>query len=495
MTDKLISHPWGAQLTLLINSIRFPISTISMVEIDIIPRFEEIRKRLLSVIGKRPLLVIDFDASSWSANDLLNKARDRIQEVCCNEQELEGVVLCLVDHAEEENMSSISFWQQTNLLRESWASSGCHLIFFLLPASYRSLLREADHLADWIPLKLHIKGDLDESSCMMGQDRSIAAQEFSLGGLYQMPGQAKKQLQVLEMQLSKSIQKEAIDEHSRTVRYYLPMFFAAVQANEFKRAENLRRKIEESDLAERNLVEWWHHNFKLDSFYRHFDEANKWLDKLEEIYKTRGDEQDIATIYHNRGIIAQEQRDFKTAESWYKKSLAIKEKQGNEHGAAITYHQLGRIAEEQRDFKTAESWYKKSLAITEKQGDEYGAAGTYHQLGIIAEEQRDFKTAESWYKKSLAIFDKQGDEHRIAATYHNLGMIAQEQRDFKTAGKRLINAAKGFLKTSDQYHFNIAAKNYAIAIKNANEAGKEILRNAWRDAGLDKLVSIEEIEY
>ena len=166
---------------------------------------------------------------------------------------------------------------------------------------------------------------------------------------------------------------------------------------------------------------------------RDYESAKRLFKELGESASEHGHSEVNSPVYHQLGIIAEEQRDFKTAETWYKKSLEISEKQGNEHWAASTYHQLGIIAQEQRDFKTAETRYKKSLEIFEKQGNEHGAAITYHQLGRIAEGQRDFKTAETWYKKSLEIFEKQGNEHEAASTYHQLGRIAEEQRDFKTA--------------------------------------------------------------
>ena len=166
---------------------------------------------------------------------------------------------------------------------------------------------------------------------------------------------------------------------------------------------------------------------------RDFATARRLFESYVEHRTAVGDQEGVASAYHQLGMIAQAQRDFPTAKAWYQKSLAIKEKLGNEHGAALTYHQLGQIAEEQHDFPTAKAWYQKSLAIKEKLGNEHRASSTYHTLGNIALEQRDLPTAKAWYQKSLAITEKLGDEHVASMTYHQLGIIAAVQRDFQAA--------------------------------------------------------------
>ncbi|CAK8722111.1 MAG: Tetratricopeptide repeat-containing protein [Candidatus Electronema aureum] len=110
--------------------------------------------------------------------------------------------------------------------------------------------------------------------------------------------------------------------------------------------------------------------------------------------------------------------DLKT-EVLYRKSLAIKEKQDDEHGVALIYHQLGIIAQEQCDFVAAEQWFKKSLAIKEKQDDEHGAASTFNQLGQLLRLQEDYVSAAAWYMKALLIFLRYKDQYRFNLVLEN----------------------------------------------------------------------------
>jgi tetratricopeptide (TPR) repeat protein len=224
---------------------------------------------------------------------------------------------------------------------------------------------------------------------------------------------------------------------------------------------------------------------------RDFRAASDLFARLAEHSRSRGDHKVQAGAYHQLGRIAEEHRDFAAAEVWYRKSLAIFEKQGNEQGAASSYHQLGMIAEEQRDFAAAEAWYRKSLAISEKQGDEHGAAGSYHQLGRIAAEQRDFAAAEAWYRKSLAIFEKQGNEHGAAITYAQLGLLAARQEQHEQAGRWSVKAHAVFRRT-DPHSAQRSARQFQTVYQQADQAARNRLETAWREAGLGDLPEGEE---
>ena len=456
---------------------------MAMVEIDTATRLTETISLLeQNTPGSTPI-ILHFDSRTNSAAELLQRTQKTIVD---KQQEIP--VVYLSDRAKEENRQGINFYREMNALREAWAELGAHLIFFLYPATYRLLIREADHLADWIPLKLHIIGDNEQSQ--PGVAREQTNMTLSLGNNLE-PGAASRQLKILEKQLRKALADNA-DSQTKTNRYYLPMFIAAVCANELGRAQNLRKKIVETDIAKRDFESWWQHNFQLDYGLRRLEEAALWLDKLYDLFSGRGEEAAIASVvFHNRGMIAQEKRDFSSAEQWYKKSLAIEEKHGNEYGAAISYGQLGNLFLEQRKFKAAEVWYKKALAIFEKQENEHGAASSYHQLGIIAEEQRDFSSAEQWYKKSLAINEKQGNEYGAAITYNQLGQLARLQQDYPVAAKWYLKAMSIFLRFGDAHNFDIVARNYSLAVQAAEPETQTILRQNWRDAGLDEVVSLD----
>ncbi|MBE9033125.1 tetratricopeptide repeat protein, partial [filamentous cyanobacterium LEGE 11480] len=196
----------------------------------------------------------------------------------------------------------------------------------------------------------------------------------------------------------------------------------------------------------------------------------------------------IAALYHNLGMVAQEQRDFDAAVQYYQKALKIKEDAGDAYNAASDYHQLGMVAQEQRDFDAAVQYYQKALKIYEDAGDAYNAADEYHNLGMVAQEQRDFDAAVQYYQKALKIYEDAGDAYNAADEYHNLGMVAQEQRDFDAAvqyyQKALkikedagdaYNAASDYhqlgMVAQEQRDFDAAVQYYQKALKIYEDAG------------------------
>jgi len=509
-------------LELLKNAVRQSVAALTAVEVDTVARSHELVDLLKLELDKRPSALLSLTAVPGAATSLLDESRK-----ITGAWHSGAGVLFLIDDGQKKGEGAPRFWADMNAQRESWDALYCHIIFFLLPFNYRLLLRAAEHLADWMPLKLHIT----ETADVLGyEDKDNAFyQNAVLGDGKLTPKIARQQLAILEQQLTAALH-EGIPRETLARRYYLPMFEAAMSLSDLNRAQSLRQKVLEKDLQAGDIIKWWSMNFELDYLLHRLTSAESWADKLSKWADKTGDESLKAKALHKLGIIAQERREFEKAEGWYKKSLKIDKQLGDEHGAAITYHELGIIAEERREFEKAEGWYKKSLKIDKQLGDEHGAAITYHQLGIIAEERRDFEKAEDWYKKSLKINEQLGDEHGAAITYHQLGRIAQERKDFEKAedwykkslkieeqlgnehgaaitywqlgllamlegrvedsGRWSVKGIAAFSKTRDPDRANQAINTFHIAYQQASQSEQRKLKQCWENAGLGPLPDV-----
>jgi tetratricopeptide (TPR) repeat protein len=101
---------------------------------------------------------------------------------------------------------------------------------------------------------------------------------------------------------------------------------------------------------------------------------------------------------------------------FYLQALAIAEKLGDQNNIATDFHQLGVLAQHREQLEEADDWFTKSLAIRNQLGDELGAATSYHHLGAVAQLRGQFDRAEEWYTKSLAIKEKVGAPLSLAPT-------------------------------------------------------------------------------
>jgi tetratricopeptide (TPR) repeat protein len=405
-------------LELLKNAVRQSVTALTVVEVDTVARAHELVDLLKFELDKRPSALLSFTAVPGAATRLLDASRK-----ITGAWHSGAGVLFLIDNGQKKDEGAPRFWADMNAQRESWDALNCHIIFFLLPSNYRLLLQTAEHLADWMPLKLRIT---DPADAYGYEDKGRTTyQNAVLGAGKLTPKIARQQLAILEQQLAAALH-EGIPRETLARRYYLPMFEAAMSLSDLNRAQSLRQKVPEKDLQAGDIIKWWMMNFELDYLSHHLTSAESWTDKLSKWADKTGDESLKANALHNLGMIAQKRRDFEEAEDWYKKSLKIEERLGNEHGAAITYHQLGIIAEKRRDFEEAEDWYKKSLKIKERLGNEHGAAITYGQLGHLGLLQGRVENSGRWFVKSIAAFSKTRDPDRANQTINNF-LIAYQQ--------------------------------------------------------------------
>ena len=119
--------------------------------------------------------------------------------------------------------------------------------------------------------------------------------------------------------------------------------------------------------------------------------------------KPNGPAANIAVVYHQLGMTAQDRGRLDEADDWYRKALTIKEELGDRPRMASTYHQLGMTAQDRGRLDEADDWYRKALTINEDLGDRPGMARTYHQLGMTAQVRGRLDEADDWYRKALTI--------------------------------------------------------------------------------------------
>ena len=337
----------GRDWPVLRNVVRQPMSGMTATEIDTTALGMEIISSLKTILVGRPYLTLSLTATQKIAGALSEAA----QAISRDWPDEEGVLFILDKTPGLEEARRVAFWRVMNLQREFWGALRCHTVFLLLPTNYRLLLTIADHLADWMSLRLHLRGAQALDS--MGS-HAIIEQYASLSHGLLDPQVAHQQLEALEIELGEALVGNPADTALLARRYYIPMLQAAVSLRDVARAMALRSHVREEDIRDADLPMWWLLNFIVDHLRRDLNEATRSIEKALKRAKKTGDSGLESAAFYNFGIVAQERRDFDEAEKWYRKSLAINEKLGNEHDAAITYNQLGVVAQERRDFDKAE---------------------------------------------------------------------------------------------------------------------------------------------
>jgi len=262
----------GEHLELLKNAVRQSVAVLTVVEVDTVALAHELVDLLKFELDKRPSALFSLTAVPGAATRLLDASR----KITGAWHSGDGV-LFLIDNGQKKDAGAPRFWADMNAQRESWDALNCHIIFFLLPSNYCLLLQAAEHLADWMPLKLHITDPADASGFEDKDRASYQSAVFGAGKL--TPKTARQQLAILEQQLSAALH-EGIPRKTLARRYYLPMFEASMSLSDLNRAQSLRQKVLEKDLQAGDIIKWWSMNFKLDHLLHHLTSAESWADKL-----------------------------------------------------------------------------------------------------------------------------------------------------------------------------------------------------------------------
>ncbi|MEO6888932.1 MAG: tetratricopeptide repeat protein [Ktedonobacteraceae bacterium] len=174
-------------------------------------------------------------------------------------------------------------------------------------------------------------------------------------------------------------------------------------------------------------------------------------------------------LYHQLGIVAEEQRHWTEAETYLQQALQIKIDFDDRYSQASTYHHLGMVAQEQRHWSQAETYLQQALQITIDFDDRYNQAGTYHHLGVVAQEQRHWTQAETYLQQALQIYIDFDDRYNQARTYQGLGVVAYEQQQWSQAGAYYLQALEIFVAYQDAYHSDMALYNLAFLWQASND--------------------------
>lgn len=128
-------------------------------------------------------------------------------------------------------------------------------------------------------------------------------------------------------------------------------------------------------------------------------------------------------------------KNYEKAETSYQKALELfsinqnlEDKQKGLGNASI-FHQLGIVAEEQREWEKAEGYYRQALEIKIEFNDRYSQASTSGQLGLLKQKQEKFAESQAYLLQALEIFRDFNDEHGLMITFFNLYALWKERGD------------------------------------------------------------------
>jgi tetratricopeptide (TPR) repeat protein len=171
-----------------------------------------------------------------------------------------------------------------------------------------------------------------------------------------------------------------------------------------------------------------------------WQQAEHYYQQARANYIDLNDRQGQARIYHNLGLLAQKQYQWRQAKDYYLQALDMKEDFDDPIRLAHTYGQIALLAYQEQDLSSAKKYFQDALRIFIDFNDFYEQAGTYLNLGPIAQAEEQWDQAERYYQWALQIYINFGHRQEQAKVYHNLGILAQKQHQLQQGKDYLLKA-------------------------------------------------------
>ena len=173
------------------------------------------------------------------------------------------------------------------------------------------------------------------------------------------------------------------------------------------------------------------------------NENTKALDLNEQIIAmatAKGDQERVADVLGNMGIIYKKQGDLPRALDHYQRSLTIKESMDDQRGIATTLTNMAVIHRDMRDMDKALYANLRALEILEEFDEPRLMAGALSGAGNVYFKMKNYAKALEYHERCLRLYEERGDQLGISVSLVNISNVYYEQDDLDPALEYLQRA-------------------------------------------------------
>ena len=245
-------------------------------------------------------------------------------------------------------------------------------------------------------------------------DRSISQSAIQFKAINDSKGWYKAKIFSAWISFNKGEVLVALD----TVEYYLA---------------NLESQVSDGEMDEDWLKILGNGYSDLGLYYSFFKDKVRALESYnqsESYRKKLGDQNELAELWNNIGLMLLELQSYKEAEAQFKRSLAIVQSLGNKSAEASCFHNLGKCFKEQGKLDSALVMYEQCLDIRTGLKEMKGISSVLRKMALTYKSKGDtamaFSIASKANQISGAIGDKKGiidAEFTLAELFYETGNV------------------------------------------------------------------------
>ncbi len=192
------------------------------------------------------------------------------------------------------------------------------------------------------------------------------------------------------------------------------------------------------------------------------DKALNYLYEALKSYKKSGDWKKTVSLYHNLGLIDQEQSKYQHALDFFLKALNVCKRKKDRENLADTYGHIGTLYKRQGHYSKALCYHSKALRIYKEIKDKDGIAGTYGNTGNIYRLQGSYEKALDYHFRALKIYEKKSNLRLMAFAYNNIGLAYNDYGDLTEALKYYLKAVNLKERIGDRRSIGTSYSNVAV---------------------------------
>lgn len=224
----------------------------------------------------------------------------------------------------------------------------------------------------------------------------------------------------------------------------------------------------------------------LHYYQQHFRQSQEYNEQAVALYKELDDQDGVAAVLNNIGLIYERQGDYSQALKKYNESAKLfgQLKDGRKK-QTIALSNIGNVYYTLGRFDKALEFLSQALNNSEEMKDSAGMAPSYNNIGNIYLTLKDWKTAIDFYNKAEKIHVRLKEKQKLSTVYNNIGEaylglnkipealkynqlsleIANKNNDTESVISSLINISDIYTNIGE---YDQARKNYKEALRLSN---------------------------
>jgi len=233
------------------------------------------------------------------------------------------------------------------------------------------------------------------------------------------------------------------DEQLATARIMLGYSYAYLsKADSAKVALDQARKLMAEDFSLHTKFDFYTSFGSFHSLVKSYDSATYYYNLATEIANIINKPYYYATVYTNKGNLAEDMGRSKDAFEYYLKALQNFEASNETKSIAVILNNLGVIYQKMGNFDHAFDCFYRAIAINKSIDAIYDMCMNYGNLGILYKESGRLKEAIATYDTATKIAEENGFVLDIARNKLNKGNLFTIVKDFKAAEKNFLESLK-----------------------------------------------------